>query len=792
MDRFFKRKLSFRILVSLVLCGSILFNGFSSVKAAPVPLDIQIEASYDGKIKESRKYPVKFTVNNPGADVSGQLVVEINNQNSGQRNIAYAKALDLPENSTKVVWMVLPGISLNHNNNRVVFYEDSLDSGKKIPFTQNPLSVQTNVLPQEALRIGVLASDKDTLNFLTLLNQSNYQVNVIPLNKESLPDDSLMLEGLDYIAVNDFASDQLSEQQVEAIHTWVKQGGNLILSGGASYPHSAEVFRDISPIEYQETVSLEKLSSLEIEAQRELSLALPFSVSKGQLIAGQTLISEQGIPLFAKRSVQQGTVLYAAYDLALNPLASWNGNRIIWEQLLSEDLIPINMQGRNHYDNFWELSNALDFFPELVPPALGLMVIFFLAYVFIVAPVLYFFLKKWDKREWAWVIIPVIAMISSVGIFTLGASDRTSTLAQSLNIIELGGDGEGIRTSYASVFVPKGGKYDIKLDPDQYASPLVNNQNYGGSVNDLEGDFDQIMYLEGDRTRIQFRHVPYWSIRKIQIADSQLQVLGKFEYDLNFNASGVSGEVTNLTGQDMKNVTFILNQQFETIGDMKAEEKVSFQLSLNPLQGSHHNYNNMGHNLYPHTGNRDTFQQERALVTSMINQRFNEGLGNVPLIIGLNKTKQASFSINDKRIEANQTNLWVQEIELSFIKDGQIYIPAGIVTPTISNNELSYLNSDPYNAMLEVGQGHFTFEYKLPQTAGVVYSKVTVTSVMNKDGLEIWNHELQEWILYQTLQDQGIDTSYIDGHTIRMKFTNQQDHMTFKYPEISVEGTVNP
>ncbi|WJH34629.1 hypothetical protein N6H14_33565 [Paenibacillus sp. CC-CFT747] len=40
-----------------------------------------------------------------------------------------------------------------------------------------------------------------------------------------------MLDGLDMLVLNDVATDQWKPEQIEAIGSWVKRGGQLVLAG---------------------------------------------------------------------------------------------------------------------------------------------------------------------------------------------------------------------------------------------------------------------------------------------------------------------------------------------------------------------------------------------------------------------------------------------------------------------------------------------------------------------------------------------------------------------------------
>jgi hypothetical protein len=269
--------------------------------AAAGSIELQTEAGYDGKVKEGQWFPVKFAVTNPSEDISGDLVVQITSPTGGN-DTTYVKHLDLPMQTQKVVWMSLPGMSYGKNNNVVKFYEGGISKGELVPISKgNDYIVTTS---NQAIQVGVLARDPDTFNFLSLLQSKNIPISVSRLNPDQLPGESIMLDGLDVIALNDFASDQLKEDQVKAIASWVSRGGTLVLAGGAGYPKTAKAFESLSPVAYTGTTSLSRLGSLEKASVKELKLAAPLTVSTSSLKAGEIIYQDEQQPLFAKRQVE--------------------------------------------------------------------------------------------------------------------------------------------------------------------------------------------------------------------------------------------------------------------------------------------------------------------------------------------------------------------------------------------------------------------------------------------------------------------------------------------------------
>lgn len=752
------------------------------VQAAQSPLDIQIQTAFDNKVKPNHAFPVKITVTNPGTEVSGQLVIELAGRSS-EGNVAFVKTLDLPQNSSKEVWLTLPSMNYNRHNNRVLFYKDRIAEQNVMPFKQGNVYIDTAVIPESIAQIGILAPDKDTLNFLNILNQSREQVNLIPLTQQQLPDAAHMLKTLDYIVINDFATSLLTERQVQAIEGWVEQGGTLVLAGGVGYAKSVEAFPHLSPIALQGTTTLTELNAFVNATGRELILTRPLTVSYGELIAGEHVMSEDGMPLFTKRVIHNGAVLYVAYDLSLEPLASWSGHSFIWERLINEHTVT-NVQ--LEYTDLWNVHQNLGYFAQLVPPKLGVLLLFFIVYLVVVAPLLYVVLKKRDKREWAWVLVPVCALLASIGIFAYGAADRSTTLAQSLNVIELFGDGKGLQTSYTGVFVPTGGTYDIEL-PQGKVEALFSTNLHGG--NDLNGQLAQLYYVDDRQTRLEFRGVPYWSIRKFIAIDAHSKPYGQLDYELYVHPSGVQGTVTNLTGEQLHHVTVYVNGQYSYLGDIPpgASEDVSltFASTANHINFSGGYYGTARLHRYVFG---DMNRHESALYSDVINKHHNSKASHMPLLLATT-TSTDEVIINGRAVEAEQTNIYVQRVALNFVHEGELYIPQGIIKPVTTRNSAHIYETDVYNGRLMLGIGELEFRYDLPDIEGVQYEEVIIAA-QHAHGLSIWNVEAELWEPFAPYNNASLDAAYIDDGAIRMLMTIDVDYMAFYYPYLSAKGVV--
>lgn len=779
------------LIVAIIGAGLSLFGG-GNAYAAKQPLDIAIEHGFDGKMKDGKWFPVKVTITNPGDDLSGDLTIRMTADNG--KDVLYAKHVDLPRQTTKIIWFTLPGKHLNATNNVVAFYEKSVDKGSQIPFAQGKVSIETKPASQETIFVGIVARDPDTLNFLSLLNQKGYSVQTTPISVGDFPWEPAMLDSIDVLAFNDAATDSLKPEQVKEIEAWVTRGGKLLLAGGAAYPKTAAAFASLSPVTANGTTTVSSFKQFVDATGKELALSSPFTVSRATAKSGEIVFEENGIPLVVNAPFGQGATTYVAYDLAMQPIASWSGNATVWERILFENAALAGNNGQKvRYDNgLWELNNALEVFPQLIPPALGILTLLFLAYTILVAPVLYVLLKKVDRREWSWFIIPSIAVVSSLIIYGLGASGRGSTLAQTLGINELSGSGTSTRTAASSVFVPSGGDYELEWSGKRNISPMMLNN--GSRIMQI-GEADMTVRSEPDKTVVAFANVPFWSVRKAYDTQEVVVDSGKFDYTIRFDTSGAKGDVTNNTKYDLYEAGLVVGGQWFRLGDMKPGEKKQFQMSLgnsvamrDPQWGSF---------IFPYSGNRDIMQRERSLLNSFSQKKWNDqanGRQIEPYIIGFAKSNGNLFKIDGANVQSERIDLFVQQIKPDYVQGDRLFIPGGVIVPYMDSSNASYIGGIN-NGVIDMGMGDMTLMFRLPNRPEWRYEKLTLaTAAQPQFKLELWNEKKQSWESLQggqavELNADQIEQSLTPGNGIRLKVTNSQNGR-FAYPVMSAEGVV--
>ncbi|REK76602.1 hypothetical protein [Paenibacillus paeoniae] len=783
-----------------IVIACMLFAAVSIPKAAAAGeqaegITIKRTVGFQGSYKQNKWYPISVTLtNHTNSDKSGEVV--LSTATSEGNTTDHIVPVDLPIGTAVEVSFALKGTMLSKDTALIRFFEGSYTSGKSIPLIGMD-TLEGRMI--SGYTIGVVSRDPDTLNFMPTLNVKGYEITVIPLTPEELPDESVKLDMLDTIVINDRSTAEWNEASVKAIKDWVIKGGTLVLSGGAGYAKTSEAFRDIAPVEatgLSELVNVDRLSVLGGGA--ELKLEKPITLSSGRVVSGTIELADGSLPLAVSREVGFGSVLYVAFDPSLAPLSNWVGSATLWSKLLKHSLsnplsaggAGISRMGGSFYNDLQSgLKAAIDQFPSIKPPSFSLLLLMFGLYVLIVGPLLYGLLAKTDRREWAWWLIPSVSIITGVLVLFIGAGDKRSTQVHTIEIIEISANGPAVLSGATAIFSPTGGT--ITADFAEKRQLGMYSDNYGSDSLLLNGNFQLIDRT--DRIQAVWRSVSYWSTRKLwmerAVADSA--VIGSLRAEYREDNGSLQIVVTNETGVDLNNVSLVINSQVKTGGDLKAGESytfsnVSYNLSL--IIGSYYDYSGM---IFPYspTSDRDEWQRERSVTSSYFAQFINKTEPLSPVIVGYSTDHDSKYTVNGGKVKADNLKMWVQELQPVNQIGGRVIVPAGTINPLISSNTLQSMQSYG-NGVIQVGPGEAELEYAIPNSEHVAYDKLDVQFAQGFNTSDvtwsIWHESTGQW---QPIRSNlGAPHDYFTKFdTIRIKL-EVLNHSEAVFPYVVLEG----
>lgn len=460
-----------------LLCVMLIFgSGRASAQQEAISWDIR--SGFDGSFKAGTWFPVVVTISNRGPDISATLSVSFR----GASN-AYRQAVDLPSGANKRVVVPIKSSGSDAGNTRI---DVTLRDGSSVIRSE---TVTLNAIGRDWSIIGVISDEEGALAELsTFEERSALPTSLVRLKGTELPDRVEMLQALDALFVQAVDTTTWTEQQRSVLRAWIDDGGQLIVGGDERVTRG---LADLLPATVGGAGSPSNLEGLKAagwtlrDADRQVPLLQLAPAAAAQVVA----TGEGGQPLVVRRAFGAGSIIQTAFDLqALRDVGNPVG---LWAPLLSLNQEHISLSERLRDQGFSILGESLKL-PQLsFLSALGLFG-FLAVYILIVGPVNYLILRRFNRREWAYLTIPLWVLVFSLGAYSWGTIGRGSaTLVNQLAIVLVPQQAEqGKALTYVSLFSPTRSTYNLVFPANAFVS---NGANQWERVPE---NFD-VLYAEG-------------------------------------------------------------------------------------------------------------------------------------------------------------------------------------------------------------------------------------------------------------------------------------------------------
>lgn len=690
----------------LLLLGLLLYL---VVPVAAASLDIETEAGFSHQGKPGHPVPLWVTLDNQGPHIQGKVGVTYWLRD--QEAVQYLFPLDLPPGGQGEILCYLPGETLGRYQLEVLDRE-----GKVIQETR----VRNFSFLEPGYYLGIFSQGKDDLHYLGLLQRPDGEgrAKAINLKPGRFPDRAQALFHLDAIFVGDYDLSTLSPGQVQALGAWVREGGSLVLSGGTAYRGNYSALpRDLRPVEVlgsrevQEITPLEGLAGVPLESYR------PFSLDTAKVLpGGEALVSRGDDPVIVYFPAGKGRVIYTAFDLTREPAASWQGNKEMWENLL---LSPEVRYAFPEYRLPWILGNMV----SLGFPSLGWLLLLLVTYAVALGPVNYLVLKKIDRREWAWLTVPLLVLLFSVGIFCYNYYYKGGAVTlNTISIIDLRGEGAEAR-HFAGLFAPHRGDFSLVVQGDPGINYL--GQHHPVGMEPYTGA--RVFYLgdTGD-TVVEFPNLGMWSMRCISFQE-EVPGFGTLQGELQVRGDSIVGHVINQTILPLEDLMLIypFTRDFQHIEKLAPGEKVEIELPLETaVPGSRDPYiQAFMWELYPRdprgspSPEEETWWETRQRILEVAwggYQRVSI-LDNweAPQLLGWARVTPLGVKALGEKTRQSSITLVKAQLPLDFQDGNRVYIPPGALQGQLVDTRAEFI--DPYQERSYFALGEQLYRLDLPE-----------------------------------------------------------------------------
>jgi hypothetical protein len=724
----------------------------STAQAAANPVSIAVKVGYSGFVKAGQWMPVAIDVTNKGQDVDGTLEVSTTALANGPPigPAIYMTHVSLASGATK------------HLKTYVI--EDQAPSPVSVRLVQNGQVVATGGSvggSATTTLIGVLSDQPTALDTFAAVHPASISASVVHLSLEDLGDSALLLRAFDLLAIDDFATDSLTAAQRGAITDYVQNGGMLVLGTGASWRKTlAGVSSTLMPMTIDATATLNSVAAL-----GQLS---GVEVASGALNTGATAwLSEGGRPLLAERFVGGGMVTLATFDWNQEPVAGWSGANVLLRQILVRTLFSsasaqtsalsgaFGGSGSSISMRSTALSQVLGNLPGLDLPSLLLIGLLVIAYVLLVGPVNYLTLRALHRRALAWVTLPLIAILASVGafgagLFTKGQSVQTNQV--SIIHLEAGWD-RAYAESYTGVLAPTRGDYQVNVAGARpWVGPISSFSNgYGPSTAVIRVNADNNSILMPGMTAFVLRGFATEGV----VDAPQLVATAKL---VNGKLTGTIQNNSNLRFTDL---VVLAGDGYQVISGLAPGAGATFSVTpkpSNPYAGPPAYmtiYGNYFNGPPPsQTTDADRQNLEKSSILSLVAGGGFNGISSTisPMVVAWTQQPYEQITVEGAHPRSTAESAVVIPLAIGAIGAG--LLPAGLVVSRFTDIDGTTQNGPPGAVFMQSGTATYDFTPQLVPGTHLTGATLDSTSQSPKGGgfpgqslsAEAWDWSQSVWV----------------------------------------------
>lgn len=528
--------------------------------------EITIDTTYgtDGRVKLGEPVRVEVTITNDDEPFSGNLLTTFKESYQLQAAKAYPVELAAGEQMELSFFIRNYQENMTYDNEPPPFilYEGEVQAGRIVDDVKI-IEQEPALVNYEAVVIGTYEVDAAYTSLQQLRALTNHEVVIEKLT--STQSDARDYALFDVLIMRD--TQALTEQEQQALVEWVKDGGRLVTDA----PLTGTVFGQYRALEFAGGAS-----SLEVAQLQQLAKGGTFSnalsVKNVVMKEGAEAWPQQGTPVAARLAVHNGEVIQTAFALNDAALLQANGYSYLFAQVIDLHGFAQKMYWESPHE---QIANTLTTNNELFEAfafSIWKIIAVLGVYIVVVSVVLYIILKKKDKREHAWWLVPAIALVFSLGFFIVGAKDRLlQPQLQEMMLWTVTEDG-GTQYFTQSVLANKAGDYTFALQEgvetatyEMYAIPM---------------DRQQLSYRADDVLTV--RGVPYWGVKSI-VGTREVDA-GQIDQQLKIEQQHITGTITNHLPFALDNVQAWSGREFYEIGAIAAGETIDVHVPIT------HNY----------------------------------------------------------------------------------------------------------------------------------------------------------------------------------------------------------
>ncbi|HKQ36969.1 MAG TPA: hypothetical protein VJ063_02760 [Verrucomicrobiae bacterium] len=593
---------------------------------------------YDGIVPEGSWFPFVFEISNDGPTFNGVVKVAASQYDqAGSRLVP----VELPTGTLKRLsvpvfasgrYVITWDAQLLDEKGKVVAESLGIRPRKVNPWTI-PLAGAISRTPP------VIANIKP--------RQEDLQPIIARLQPSVFPDNPIALEGLRTIYLSSEKALDLSANQANALMSWMHNGGHLVVGieqivqvNGAEWlrralpgqlfdiamaPNHAGVqewlvsdVRSDGTMTGNEgirrgnrtTEAANPYAALTID---DLFEKAPMPVAKVKNRDGKVLMGSANEPLALIAARGRGQITALLFSPELEPFVSWKNRPYFWAKITA---VPPELLVTEQYNRFGAQSidgvfGAMIDSKQIRKLPIAWLLLLLLAYLVVIGPVDYYWLKKINRQMLTWITFPIYVALFSVLIYFIGYKLRAGETEWNelhvVDVLPVGGEAEYRGRTYASIYSPVNATYRLA---SQLPFATLRGEYLANYANASEGSQARVQQLantyQADVT------VPVWT-SQLFVSDWLNRDVVPLTVALSREDRKWVAEVENTLNKKLTRAVVVVDEQVYEIGELPADKTTRVVLTnATPISSFVGTYGNSF--LSAASGRQQVFSQNQSYI----------------------------------------------------------------------------------------------------------------------------------------------------------------------------------
>lgn len=424
---------------------------------------------------------------------------------------------------------------------------------------------RVEVRPREGERmLGIAALTPPALRLPLREELVSFPFVAFPLNPNDLPTEPARLSSLSLLLLTDTVTAEIDPRRRDSLLAWVRSGGHLILGGGSSAAATvAGLPTELLPAGIGSSTALDgaplaDYADAPAPAQLEGVTLTP--------AADARVFGAADAPLWAERDVGLGRVTQLAFDPGLRSLNEWPGAPTLWDQLLvPAQLYGSGISSETSPDPLREqiLAGALANLPAINLPNSGPLFALLALYAIVVGPGVALVLRRMDRQELGWLILPAVALLIGAAGAGLALTRRPDQrIVSQISLIEQISPDVARARNTLGIVTPRAETFPVTLGATTLLRQIQAGSAAFGPINGVPGELAQ-------NVGTAQLAIDAWELQGV-LAE-ELVSFPALDARLELSSTAIRAVVRNTTAQPLRDVFVVFAGQAVSLGNLAPE-----------------------------------------------------------------------------------------------------------------------------------------------------------------------------------------------------------------------------